>query len=155
MNTEYVEKNSEGQFLEAHYDSSDNVVAIFGNAKGLDYLQSLIDDLIRKGVDGSHYHLENFSGLDGSVDLILGRRMKRITDLDRKPSNEPNWELPKDIPDEVISLVNEGKPLEAMRIFIKAKNVNLAEARYVVECLYNVRQAGIVLTLEQRKNTQR
>ena len=149
MKIEYVEDNSERQYLEAHYDSSDNVVMIFGNVKGLGYLQSLIDSLIKNGTDGSHCHLESFSGLDGNVDLILGRRTNHIIDLDQKPSRKPSGPLPKDIPDEIISLINEGKPLEAIKIYRRVKGVHLIEAQYVVDSLYKVRQAGVILTREQ------
>ena len=148
MKTAELEKNTDYQFLEAYYDSNYGEVAIFGNVKGLSNLQDIIDGLIKNGFEGSHFHLDNNSGLDGNVNLIIGRSMESLAHPVPKSQSKPNWELPKDIPDKVISLVNEGKPQEAIKIFKKAKNVGLIEAKDVVSCLYRVRQAGIVLSRE-------
>ena len=151
MNATYVENNTEASFLEAYYDSGNGEVAIFGNPNGLSYLRGLIDDLIKNGIEGSHYHLEHFSGLDGNVNLILGRKMKSAERSDPKPPSKPSSEFLKDIPDEVISLINEDKFLEAIKIFKKNKNVSLAEAKEMVSGFTRVRQAGLVLTRENSK----
>ena len=60
-------------YLEAIYDADYGTVAVFGNVLGLSHLRELIDDLVANGGEGSHYHLEDYSGLDGNVALILGK----------------------------------------------------------------------------------
>ncbi|CAG0933122.1 hypothetical protein TFLX_02923 [Thermoflexales bacterium] len=149
------ETHEDSFFIEAVHNAEDGTVAIFGNAQGLSYLRDLIDGLVQNGIEHDHYYLERHSGLDGNVALILGRASKPTPLTEKSASGtgeqiDQDGELPQDIPAEVIVLVNEGKPLEAIRAFIKARKISLDEARKIVSVLYSVQRAGLILTPQNR-----
>jgi len=145
-------------FLYAQQRVNTQEVEIWGSKRGLLHLCKIIEDLLIKGQDGSHYHLEEYSGLDGNVKLIIGQAnsqslQDKLVDKSQLAENVQSTELPIDIPEEVIAFINSGKPLEAMKVYLQISGFSLLTVKKVVDELSRVHRAGLQLKPIERSSS--
>jgi len=76
VNTEELEVSED--HIEVNYDASTNSVYLFANQGGLRYLHEIITDLLER-LPGSHYHLDELYGIEGSVrEIVIGKQGEQV-----------------------------------------------------------------------------
>jgi hypothetical protein len=95
MTPEYerVQVETEGlpindDLIEVNYDAETNSVYLFANQGGLRYLHGILTDLLER-LPGSHYHLDELYGIEGSVrEIVIGKQGLEVPRSDNALGSE-------------------------------------------------------------------